>query len=184
MGTRKLGPAVAAGCTVGDQTGRSNPADHAGAGWHSHRGGTTKRRGECDHDIPIRRKSTSPIIADPRLRKLTFTGSTRLVAGSSSNLPQQVLKTSMELGGNAPFLVFSDADLDKALEGAMLAKMRNIGEACTAANRFLVHESLAQQARQSPGGADGCPDHRPGRRGRRPGRPLIDTSAVEKVDRS
>jgi len=86
-----------------------------------------------------------PIIRDPRLRKLTFTGSTevgrRLVEQSAEGL----LRVSMELGGNAPFLVFADADLDRAVEGAMLAKMRNIGEACTAANRFLVHESVAEE---------------------------------------
>ena len=97
------------------------------------------------HDVPNSGDVSSPIIADPRLRKLTFTGSTEVGRRLIEQSAQQVLKTSMELGGNAPFLVFSDADLDKALEGAMLAKMRNIGEACTAANRFLVHESLARE---------------------------------------
>jgi succinate-semialdehyde dehydrogenase/glutarate-semialdehyde dehydrogenase len=86
--------------------------------------------------------TTGPLIEDPRLRKLSFTGSTEvgrnLIAASAKN----VLKVSMELGGNAPFLVFDDADLDEAVDGALLAKMRNIGEACTAANRFHVAESL------------------------------------------
>ncbi len=87
-----------------------------------------------------------PLIRDPRLRKLTFTGSTpvgRIADGAG--LAGQILRVSMELGGNAPFLVFGDADVDKAVDGAMLAKMRNMGEACTAANRFYVHESLAEE---------------------------------------
>ena len=88
---------------------------------------------------------SAPIIADPRLRKLTFTGSTSVGQGLIEQSAEQVLKISMELGGNAPFLVFGDADLEAAVEGAMLAKMRNIGEACTAANRFIVHESVAAE---------------------------------------
>jgi succinate-semialdehyde dehydrogenase/glutarate-semialdehyde dehydrogenase len=88
---------------------------------------------------------SEPIIADPRLRKLTFTGSTPVGRKLIAQSAERVLKVSMELGGNAPFLVFDDADLDKAVDGAMLAKMRNIGEACTAANRFLVHESVAEE---------------------------------------
>ena len=93
---------------------------------------------------------SEPIIADPRLRKLTFTGSTGVGQRLIEQSAKQVLKVSMELGGNAPFVVFADADLDKAVDGAMLAKMRNIGEACTAANRFIVHES--RRATSSPGG--------------------------------
>jgi succinate-semialdehyde dehydrogenase/glutarate-semialdehyde dehydrogenase len=85
-----------------------------------------------------------PLIRDPRLRKLTFTGSTPVGRKLVEQSAQGLLRVSMELGGNAPFLVFPDADLDAAVDGAMLAKMRNIGEACTAANRFLVHESLAE----------------------------------------
>jgi succinate-semialdehyde dehydrogenase/glutarate-semialdehyde dehydrogenase len=88
---------------------------------------------------------SGPIIADPRLRKLTFTGSTSVGQTLIKQSAEQVLKISMELGGNAPFLVFGDADLDAAVDGAMLAKMRNIGEACTAANRFIVHESVAEE---------------------------------------
>jgi succinate-semialdehyde dehydrogenase/glutarate-semialdehyde dehydrogenase len=85
-----------------------------------------------------------PLIADPRLRKLSFTGSTEVGRILLAQAAEQVLKTSMELGGNAPFLVFEDADLDAAVEQAMIAKMRNMGEACTSANRFHVHESVAQ----------------------------------------
>jgi succinate-semialdehyde dehydrogenase/glutarate-semialdehyde dehydrogenase len=88
---------------------------------------------------------SAPIISDPRLRKLSFTGSTPVGVALLKQAADGVLRTSMELGGNAPFLVFDDADLDKAVEGAMLAKFRNIGEACTAANRFIVHESVAEE---------------------------------------
>ena len=86
-----------------------------------------------------------PLLRDPRTRKLSFTGSTEVGRRLIEQSAEQVLRVSMELGGNAPFLVFEDADLDAALDGAMVAKMRNIGEACTAANRFHVHESLAEE---------------------------------------
>jgi succinate-semialdehyde dehydrogenase/glutarate-semialdehyde dehydrogenase len=89
--------------------------------------------------------TSGPIIADPRLRKITFTGSTQVGRKLLEQSAQQVLRTSMELGGNAPFLVFEDADIEAAVTGAMLAKMRNIGQACTAANRFIVHESVAEE---------------------------------------
>jgi succinate-semialdehyde dehydrogenase / glutarate-semialdehyde dehydrogenase len=86
-----------------------------------------------------------PLIRDGRARKLSFTGSTPVGRKLLEQAADKVLRTSMELGGNAPFLVFDDADLDKAVEGAMLAKMRNMGEACTAANRFLVHRAVAEE---------------------------------------
>jgi succinate-semialdehyde dehydrogenase/glutarate-semialdehyde dehydrogenase len=86
-----------------------------------------------------------PLIRDPRLRKLTFTGSTEVGRKLVEQSAEGLLRMSMELGGNAPFLVFADADLDAAVDGAMLAKMRNVGEACTAANRFIVHESVADE---------------------------------------
>jgi succinate-semialdehyde dehydrogenase/glutarate-semialdehyde dehydrogenase len=86
-----------------------------------------------------------PLIRDPRLRKLTFTGSTEVGRRLAEQSAEGLLRVSMELGGNAPFLVFGDADVDRAVDGAMLAKMRNIGEACTAANRFIVHESVAEE---------------------------------------
>jgi succinate-semialdehyde dehydrogenase/glutarate-semialdehyde dehydrogenase len=89
-------------------------------------------------------ETSGPLIADPRLRKLSFTGSTEVGRGLMEQASQNLLRLSMELGGNAPFLVFEDADLDAAVDGAMVAKMRNIGEACTAANRFHVHESVAE----------------------------------------
>jgi succinate-semialdehyde dehydrogenase/glutarate-semialdehyde dehydrogenase len=86
-----------------------------------------------------------PLIRDGRARKLSFTGSTAVGKKLLEQCSEKVLRTSMELGGNAPFLVFDDADLDKAVEGAMLAKMRNMGEACTAANRFLVQRGVAEE---------------------------------------
>ena len=150
MGTRKIGPALAAGCTVVIKPAAQTPLTTLALAAVLIEAGlpdgvlnviTTSRSGAV----------SGPIIADPRLRKLTFTGSTsvgqRLIEQSAKN----VLKTSMELGGNAPFLVFGDADLDKAVDGAMLAKMRNIGEACTAANRFIVHESVAAEFAHATG---------------------------------
>ena len=90
-------------------------------------------------------KVSAPIIADPRLRKLSFTGSTEVGRKLLEQAAEGILRTSMELGGNAPFLIFDDADLGAAVEGAMLAKFRNIGQACTAANRFIVHEAIADE---------------------------------------
>jgi succinate-semialdehyde dehydrogenase/glutarate-semialdehyde dehydrogenase len=86
-----------------------------------------------------------PVITDPRTRKLSFTGSTEVGRALMAQAAEQILRVSMELGGNAPFLVFEDADLDDALKGAMIAKMRNIGEACTAANRFHVAQPVAAE---------------------------------------
>jgi succinate-semialdehyde dehydrogenase/glutarate-semialdehyde dehydrogenase len=86
-----------------------------------------------------------PLIADPRARKLSFTGSTEVGRKLVAQSAEQLLRVSMELGGNAPFLVFDDADVDAAVEGAMVAKMRNIGEACTAANRFHVADGVADE---------------------------------------
>src|SRR5690606_7917708 len=144
MATRKIAPALAAGCTVVVKPAQLTPL-------------TTlffvKLLEEAGLPAGVVNVITSasssrvsePVIADPRLRKLSFTGSTpvgrKLIAQAADN----VLRVSMELGGNAPFVVFDDADLDKAVDGAMLAKFRNIGEACTAANRFIVHESVAEQ---------------------------------------
>ena len=113
---------------------------------------------------------SKPIIGDPRLRKLTFTGSTEVGRKLVEQSAQGLLRTSMELGGNAPFLVFSDADVDAAVEGAMIAKMRNIGEACTAANRFHVAGKVADEFTEKLAAklADdaGRPRHRRGRQGR------------------
>jgi succinate-semialdehyde dehydrogenase/glutarate-semialdehyde dehydrogenase len=144
MGTRKIGPALAAGCTVVIKPAAQTPLTTLALAQ------LLAEAGVPDGVVNVITTSSSgkvsaPIIADPRLRKLTFTGSTEVGRTLIGQSAQQVLRVSMELGGNAPFLVFADADLDRAVDGAMLAKMRNIGEACTAANRFIVHESVAAE---------------------------------------
>jgi succinate-semialdehyde dehydrogenase/glutarate-semialdehyde dehydrogenase len=142
MGTRKIGPALAAGCTVVIKPAAQTPLTTLALA------GILAEVGLPAGVLNVVTTSSSsklsgPIISDPRLRKLTFTGSTRVGQQLIEQSAEQVLKISMELGGNAPFVIFDDADLDAAVDGAMLAKMRNIGEACTAANRFIVHESVA-----------------------------------------
>ncbi|ROR80685.1 succinate semialdehyde dehydrogenase [Plantibacter flavus] len=144
MATRKIAPALAAGCTVVVKPAELTPL-------------TTLYFVKLleDAGLPagvvnvITTSSSSavsgPIIADPRLRKLSFTGSTAVGQKLIEQSAKNVLRTSMELGGNAPFVVFEDADLDKAVEGAMAAKFRNIGQACTAANRFIVHRDVAAE---------------------------------------
>jgi len=144
MGTRKIGPALAAGCTVVIKPAALTPLTTLALA------DILAEAGLPDGVVNVittasSSKVSSPIIADPRLRKLTFTGSTSVGQTLIRQSANRVLKISMELGGNAPFLVFGDADLDAAVDGAMLAKMRNIGEACTAANRFIVHESVAEE---------------------------------------
>ncbi len=143
MATRKIGPALAAGNTVVIKPATLTPL-------------TTlyfvkilEEVGVPKGVVNVFTTSTSsalstPIIADPRLRKVSFTGSTPVGVTLMKQAAENVLRTSMELGGNAPFIVFDDADLDKAVEGALAAKFRNIGQACTAANRFIVHESVAE----------------------------------------
>src|ERR1019366_1776098 len=90
-------------------------------------------------------EATGPLISDPRLRKLSFTGSTEVGRKLMEQASENLLRLSMQLGGNAPFIVFEDADIDDAVQGAVIAKMRNTGEACTAANRFHVAEAVASQ---------------------------------------
>jgi succinate-semialdehyde dehydrogenase/glutarate-semialdehyde dehydrogenase len=143
MGTRKIGPAVAAGCTMIVKPAHQTPLSMLALAEILGQAGlpdgvlsvlTTTRPGDV----------CGPLLSDERLRKLSFTGSTqvgrKLIEQSAGN----VLRTSMELGGNAPLIVCEDADLERAVEGAAIAKMRNIGEACTAANRMYVHASLAE----------------------------------------
>ncbi|MGO9763439.1 MAG: NAD-dependent succinate-semialdehyde dehydrogenase [Solirubrobacteraceae bacterium] len=144
MGTRKIAPAIAAGCTMVVKPAKQTPLSMLALAKILHEAGlpagvlnviTAKSAGEV----------IGPLLADARTRKLSFTGSTEVGRSLIEQSAQQILRVSMELGGNAPFVVFEDADLDAAVEGAMLAKMRNVGEACTAANRFHVHESLAPE---------------------------------------
>ncbi len=144
MGTRKIGPAVAAGCTMVMKPASQTPLTMLALAAVLEEAGlpagvlnvvTTSHTGEF----------STTLQADDRLRKVSFTGSTGVGKVLVRQSADQLQRVSMELGGNAPFLVFEDADVEAAVDGAMVAKMRNMGEACTAANRFLVHTSVAEQ---------------------------------------
>ena len=144
MGTRKIGPAVAAGCTMVVKPASQTPLTmlylaallaEAGLPAGVLNVVTTSDSGGLSKTLQ----------ADPRLRKVSFTGSTGVGKSLVEQSAGQLQRMSMELGGNAPFLVFADADLDAAVDGAMIAKMRNMGEACTSANRFLVEDSVAEE---------------------------------------
>jgi succinate-semialdehyde dehydrogenase/glutarate-semialdehyde dehydrogenase len=144
MGTRKIGPAVAAGCTMVIKPPQQTPLSMLALAQ------ILAEAGLPAGVLSVITSSSSsavskPIIEDPRLRKLTFTGSTEVGRKLVEQSAQGLLRTSMELGGNAPFLVFADADVDSAVEGAVIAKMRNMGEACTAANRFHVADRVADE---------------------------------------
>ncbi|MGH9059799.1 MAG: NAD-dependent succinate-semialdehyde dehydrogenase, partial [Acidimicrobiales bacterium] len=142
MATRKIGPALAAGCTVVLKPAELTPLSSLATASILAEAGLPAG---VVNVVPTSRAAevTGPLIKDPRLRKLSFTGSTEVGHLLMAQAADQLLRLSMELGGNAPFLVFEDADLDAAVAGAMVAKMRNGGEACTAANRFHVAESVA-----------------------------------------
>ncbi|WP_110589718.1 NAD-dependent succinate-semialdehyde dehydrogenase [Microbacterium suaedae] len=144
MATRKIAPALAAGCTSVIKPPQLTPLTTMLFVRLLEEAGLPKGVVNVVTSSSSSRVS-APIIGDSRLRKLSFTGSTgvgkRLIAQAAEN----VLRVSMELGGNAPFVVFDDADLDKAVDGAMAAKFRNIGQACTAANRIIVHEDVAEE---------------------------------------
>ncbi|WP_084099530.1 NAD-dependent succinate-semialdehyde dehydrogenase [Demequina sp. NBRC 110051] len=144
MATRKIAPALAAGCTVIIKPATLTPLTTLAFAALLEEAGVPA--GVVNVLTSSSASSISgPILADPRLRKLSFTGSTGVGIKLMEQAASGVLRTSMELGGNAPFLVFEDADLDAAVDGAIAAKFRNIGQACTAANRFIVHESVAEE---------------------------------------
>jgi succinate-semialdehyde dehydrogenase/glutarate-semialdehyde dehydrogenase len=144
MGTRKIGPAVAAGCTMVIKPAQQTPLSMLALAQLFEEAGLPA--GVLNVITSSSSSEVSkPIIEDPRLRKLTFTGSTEVGRKLVEQSAQGLLRTSMELGGNAPFIVFPDADVDAAVEGAVIAKMRNIGEACTAANRFHVADRVAEE---------------------------------------
>jgi len=181
MGTRKIGPALAAGCTVVIKPAALTPLSMLSLARILEEAGlpagvlnvvTTSRSGD----------TLEPLYGDRRLRKLSFTGSTEVGRNLYARAAEGVLRISMELGGNAPFLVFADADLDAAVDGAVLAKMRNVGEACTAANRFHVEAAVAPEfARRL---AERLGAMRVGR-GTEPGvevGPLVDGTTRDKVD--
>ncbi len=144
MGTRKIGPAIAAGCTMVVKPAKLTPLSMLALAQ------VLEECGLPPGVLNVITASSSgdvaePVISDPRLRKLSFTGSTEVGRKLIAQAADGVLKVSMELGGNAPFVVFEDADLDAAVEGAMIAKMRNVGEACTSANRFHVAAGIADE---------------------------------------
>lgn len=142
MATRKIAPAIAAGCTMVVKPAAQTPLSTLLFAQIMAEVGLPEG---VLNVIPTTSAAqvTGPLIADPRLRKLSFTGSMQVGKTLLKQASENVLRTSMELGGNAPFLVFEDADIDAAIEGALAAKLRNIGEACTAANRFYVHQDVA-----------------------------------------
>jgi len=144
MGTRKIGPAIAAGCTMVMKPASQTPLSMLALAQ------ILEEAGLPGGVLNVITSSSSgsvmePLIKDSRTRKLSFTGSTEVGRKLIEQAAEQILKVSMELGGNAPFLVFDDADVDAAVEGAVIAKMRNIGEACTAANRFHVADGVASE---------------------------------------
>ena len=144
MGTRKIGPAIAAGCTMVVKPAALTPLSMLALA------GVLEEAGLPPGVLNVVTTTSSSkvgaeLMADDRLRKVSFTGSTEVGKSLVRQSADELQRVSMELGGNAPFLVFGDADVDAAVDGAMIAKMRNMGEACTSANRFLVHESVAEE---------------------------------------
>ncbi len=147
MGTRKIGPAIAAGCTMVVKPAQQTPLSMLALARILEEAGLPK--GVLNLITASSSGETmGPLIADPRLRKLSFTGSTEVGRKLMEQASQNLLRLSMELGGNAPFIVFDDADVDEAVRGALIAKMRNVGEACTAANRFHVADAVADEFTQ------------------------------------
>jgi succinate-semialdehyde dehydrogenase/glutarate-semialdehyde dehydrogenase len=144
MGTRKIGPAIAAGCTIVVKPAQQTPLSMLMLAKILEQAGLP---GGVLNLVTASSSSATmgPLIADPRLRKLSFTGSTEVGRKLMEQAAENLLRLSMELGGNAPFLVFEDADVDAAVQGALIAKMRNVGEACTAANRFHVAAPVAAE---------------------------------------
>src|SRR3954467_2844475 len=182
MGTRKIGPAVAAGCTMVVKPAELTPLTMLALAQ------VLAEAGLPDGVLNIvtthhSKVLSSTLMADERLRKVSFTGSTPVGKVLVRQSADQLQRVSMELGGNAPFIVFEDADLEAAVDGAMVAKMRNMGEACTAANRFLVHSAVAREFGEMLAKRMGAP---PGGRGQDDGvdvGPRMDEKAVAGVDK-
>jgi succinate-semialdehyde dehydrogenase/glutarate-semialdehyde dehydrogenase len=181
MATRKIGPALAAGCSVILKPASETPLTALAIGALLEEAGAPAG---LVNVVPSRRSGpvVSAMLNDPRVRKLSFTGSTEVGRKLLAAAAESVVSCSMELGGNAPFLVFDDADLDATIEGAMIAKMRNGGQACTAANRFYVQRGIAPEfsrrlaeamtgLRMGPGADPGVQLG-----------PLVNAEAVDKVD--
>lgn len=185
MIARKIAPALAAGCTVVVKPAQLTPLTTAYVAEIVR--AELEARGLPTGAVNVvptssARKVSGPLLADPRLRKLSFTGSTEVGAALLKASADSILRTSMELGGNAPFVVFDDADVDAAVEGAVAAKMRNAGQTCVAANRFLVQAGVAREFTDKLTAAFGrlVVGH-----GAAPGTtvgPLIEQAAVERVE--
>ncbi len=180
MGTRKIGPAVAAGCTMVVKPASQTPLTMLALA------ALLGEAGLPDGVLNVVTTSDAgglgqTLMADDRLRKVSFTGSTPIGKSLVKQAADKLQRVSMELGGNAPFLVFDDADVDAAVTGAMVAKMRNMGEACTAANRFLVHESVAEEFGEKLAAKMGALKLGRGQDDGVDVGPLIDEKAVESV---
>jgi succinate-semialdehyde dehydrogenase / glutarate-semialdehyde dehydrogenase len=181
MATRKMGPALGAGCTLVLKPASDTPLtallmaqilDDAGV------------PAGVINVVPARRSGevVAAMVNDDRVRKLSFTGSTEVGKTLLKLAADSIVNTSMELGGNAPFLVFADADIDAAIEGAMIAKMRNGGEACTAANRFYVEEPVAEEFARKLADKMGAMKVGPGTEDGTQVGPLVNEAAVAKCD--
>ena len=181
MATRKIGPALAAGCTVVLKPASDTPLTALAMARILEEAGVPAG---VVNVIPARRSGpvVSAMLHDPRVRKLSFTGSTEVGRILLKEAADQVINCSMELGGNAPFLVFADADLDAAIEGAMVAKMRNGGEACTAANRFYVEASIADEFSRRLAGRMSALTVGPGLEDGTQVGPLVNEDTASKVD--
>jgi succinate-semialdehyde dehydrogenase/glutarate-semialdehyde dehydrogenase len=182
MATRKWGPAIAAGCPTILKPAAETPLTALLIGQILMEAGLPEG---ALNILPTRKAApiSETALADPRVRKLSFTGSTEVGRGLLKLAADNVVNTSMELGGNAPFLVFADADLEAAVEGAMLAKMRNGGEACTAANRFYVEESVAERFAEKLAAAMSAMTMGRGDDDGVQLGPLVNEATVDKVDR-
>ncbi|POX55380.1 NAD-dependent succinate-semialdehyde dehydrogenase [Streptomyces sp. Ru71] len=180
MGTRKIGPAVAAGCTMILKPAPQTPLSSLALAR------ILQEAGLPDGVLNVVTTTRAQDVVEPalrggRIRKLSFTGSTAVGRLLLAQCADTVVRTSMELGGNAPFIVFEDADLDVAVEGAMTAKMRNMGEACTAANRLFVHRSIADEFAERLASRMAALTVGPGTRDGVHVGPLIDAASKQKV---
>jgi succinate-semialdehyde dehydrogenase/glutarate-semialdehyde dehydrogenase len=180
MATRKIGPALAAGCSVVLKPASATPLTALAIGALLEEAGVPAG---VVNVVPSSNSGAvvSAMLHDPRVRKLSFTGSTEVGRVLLRAAADCVVDCSMELGGNAPFIVFADADLDAALEGAMVAKMRNGGEACTAANRFYVESPVAEEFGRMLAGAMGSLTVGPGLEPGVDVGPLVDAPTRDKV---
>ncbi len=180
MATRKIGPALAAGCTVVLKPASDTPLTALALGALLSEAGAPAG---VVNVVPSRRSGAvvSAMLHDPRVRKLSFTGSTEVGRGLLREASDCIVSCSMELGGNAPFVVFDDADLETAVAGAMVAKMRNGGEACTSANRFLVQRGIAKEFGERMAAAMGALRVGPGLEDGVQLGPMINASGRDKV---